>query len=85
MKHIQTQQFSFTKTSIKVSLKILVYVYLFIYLFNRFHLDTMLKKTREKNTFEQDTKNEGRRCGTHNIARLQIKCALTENKQILTI
>ena len=26
MKHIQRQQFSFTKTSIKVSLKILVYV-----------------------------------------------------------
>ena len=62
-----------------------IFIYLFIYLFNRFHLDTILKKTREKNTFEQDTKNEGRRCGAHKIARLQIKCALTENKQILTI
>ena len=39
---------------------------------------TILKKTREKNTFEQDTKNEGRRCGTHNRPRLQIKFALAE-------
>ena len=46
---------------------------------------TMLKKTREKNTFEQDTKNEGRRCETHNGARLQIKCALAEKTQILTM
>ena len=30
MKHIQRQQFSFTKTSIKVSLKILVYVFHFV-------------------------------------------------------
>ena len=46
---------------------------------------TMLKKAREKKTFEQDTKNEGRGCGTHNRARLQIKCALMENTQILTM
>ena len=51
---------------------------LFIYLI-AFTVITMLKKTKEKNTFEQDTKNEGRRCGTHNRARLQIECALTEN------
>ena len=48
------------------------YFIYFIYLFNRFHL-------------EYNTKNEGRRCGTHNRARLQIKCALTENTQILTM
>ena len=46
---------------------------------------TILKKTREKNTFEQDTKNEGLRCGTHNRARLQIKRALAEKTQILTM
>ena len=46
----------------------------------------MLKKIRGKNTFEQDPpKNEGRRCATHNRARLQIKCALSENTQILTM
>ena len=46
---------------------------------------SMLKKTRGKKTFEQDTKTKGRRCGTHNKARLQIKCALTESTQILTM
>ena len=48
---------------------------------------SMLKKTREKKkkTFEQDTKTKGRRCGTYNKARLQIKCALTESTQIITM
>ena len=33
MKHIQRQQFSFTKTSIKMSSKILVYVFHYVYVF----------------------------------------------------
>ena len=52
-----------------------------IYLFNRFHHDCNAKKDQEKKYILTRHKNEGRRCGTHNRSRLQIKCALTENTQ----
>jgi len=60
------------------------FIYLFIYLI-AFTMVTILKKTREKQYIWTRHKSEGRRCGTHNRARLQIKCALTENTQILTM
>ena len=62
---------------------LLPFMYLFINLI-AFTMITILKKTREKIhlTFDE---NEGQRCGTDNRARLQIKCALTENTQILTM
>lgn len=54
------------------------------YLFNRFYHTHILKGL--KYTYEQDTEeNGGQGCGTHNRARLQIKCALTRNIQILTM
>ena len=60
-----------------------LFIFLFIYLIA---MISMLKKTRGKiKTFEQDTKTKGRRCGTHIKARLQIKCAITESTQILTM
>ena len=61
-----------------------------IYYLIAFTLITILKGDEGKNIYiyiEQDTKtkDKGQRCGTHNGARLQIKCALTENTQILTM
>ena len=47
MKHIQRQQFSFTKTSIKVPLKILVYVFHFVSRFPVFAFSKM--NSRQEN------------------------------------
>ena len=65
--------------------RILFYIFqglymLFIYSI-AFTMIAMLKKTRKKKYILTRHKNEGRRCGTHNRSRLQIKCALTENTQ----
>ena len=57
----------------------------FYYHLIAFTMITILKKTREKKNIWTSHKNERRRCGTHNRARLQIKCALMENTQIPTM
>ena len=59
------------------------HTYLFIYLFNHSHHDYNAKIRLGKKYIWTSHENKRWRCGKHNRARLQIKCALKKNTQIL--
>ena len=67
--------------------KVDLFTYLLFIYWIAFTMITMLKRIRGKKHIwtRSPPRNEGRRCATHNRARLQIKCAPTENTQILTM